>query len=104
MESQNIEQILEKSKRKSKRLNEETGKYNKQPNDPDYYKKYWQENNFRVKCIRCDTTVGKLRMCTHIKSQKCLAVAKERMAYQTAIILLEQRNRDLDQIISELKS
>lgn len=99
-----MNEIIEKTKKTSKRLNEETGEYDRKPNDPEYFKKYWQENNWTTKCIRCDAMVARLRMCKHIKSQKCLAVAKERMAYQTAIILLEQRNRDLDQIISELKS
>ena len=98
-----MNEIIEKPKRISKRLNEETGEYDRKPNDPEYFKKYWQENNCKTKCVRCDAMVARLRMCKHIKSQKCLAVAKERMAYQTAIILLEERGEELDKIIYELK-
>ena len=95
--------IIEKPKKLSKRLNSETGEYDRKPNDPEYFNKYWQENNWKIKCVRCDAMVARLRMCKHIKSQKCLAVAKERMAYQTAIVLLEERNREMVKIISELK-
>jgi hypothetical protein len=96
--------LFEKPQKISKRLHEETGEYDRKPNDPEYFKKYWQENNFRIKCNRCDAMIAKLRMCKHIKSQKCMAVAKERMAYQTAILLLEERGRELDKQISELKN
>ena len=99
-----MNEFFEKPKKVSKRLNTETGEYDRKPNDPEYFKKYWQENNDKVKCVRCDAMVVKLRMCKHIKSQKCMAVAKERMAYQTAIILLEERGRELDKQISELKN
>jgi hypothetical protein len=43
-------------------------------------------------------------MCTHIKSKKCLEAAKTMMCYQTAILILEQKNRELDKQISELKN
>lgn len=104
MESQNVEQILEKSKRKSKRLNEETGQYDKTPLDPDYFKKYWQENNWKTTCKRCGVEVSRLRMCKHIKSKKCQEAAVTMMCYQTAIIILEQKNRELDQKLLELKT
>jgi hypothetical protein len=97
-----IQEIQIKTKQ-SKRL-DENGNYDNRPIDPDYFKKYWQENNWKETCKRCGVQVARLRMCKHIKSKKCMEAAKTMMCYQTAILILEQKNRELDKQILELKS
>ena len=97
----NNENIIPKIK--SKRYNSDTGEYNKKPNDPEYFKKYWQEHNEKVPCARCGCMVVKLRMCKHIKSQKCQMVAKTAMCYQTVVVLLENKVLELQDEISKQK-
>ena len=96
----NNENIIPKIK--SKRYNSDTGEYNKKPNDPEYFKKYWQEHNEKVPCARCGCMVVKLRMCKHIKSQKCQMVAKTAMCYQTVVVLLENKVLELQDEMSIL--
>ena len=47
--------------------------------------------------------VVKLRMCKHIKSQKCQLVAKTAMCYQTVVVLLENKVLELQDEISKNK-
>ena len=56
----------------SKRVDKETGKYNMKPLDPEYFNKYYYENNVMMPCLHCGKMVGKLRMCKHIKTKSCL--------------------------------
>ena len=56
----------------SKRFNKESGKYNRKPLDPDYFNKYYHENNVMMPCLHCGKMVGKLKMCRHIKTKSCL--------------------------------
>ena len=60
-------------KNKSKRLNQETGEYNKKPKDPDYFNRYYHEKNRRyLTCKQCCEQVLLSSMPTHIISKKCL--------------------------------
>ena len=59
-------------KRESSRFNKETGKYNHHPLDPDYFNKYYHARNEQIPCEHCGQIVGKLRMCKHVKSKKCM--------------------------------
>lgn len=56
----------------SKRLDKETGKYNMKPLDPEYFNRYYHENNVMMPCLHCGKMVGKMRMCKHIKTKSCL--------------------------------
>jgi len=77
MENQTPE-IPEQSKKRTyvareecTRYDAETGKYNIKPIDPEYFKKYYQTHNEKVKCEICGKTTGKFKMFRHVKSQKC---------------------------------
>ena len=58
-------------KKESDRYDKETGKYDNRPLDPEYYKMYWRCKNEPIPCEHCGQLVAKLRMCKHIKTQKC---------------------------------
>ena len=76
-------------KKESERYNKETGKYNNQPLDPEYYKLYWKSKNEHIPCEHCGKLVGKLRMCKHVKSQQCQKTQKNQKMDQ----LLELEGR-----------
>ena len=76
-------------KKESERYDKETGKYNNQPLDPEYYKMYWKTKNEHVPCEHCGKLVGKLRMCKHIKSQQCQRAQKAQKVDQ--LLQLEER-------------
>ena len=63
-------------KKESTRYDAETGKYNNNPLDPEYYKMYWRTKNEQIPCDHCGKLVGKLRMCKHIKTRQCQKVQK----------------------------
>ena len=105
MENQNQEhmEIIKKTfvpKKESDRYDKETGKYNNQPLDPEYYKMYWRIKNEHIPCEHCGKSVGKLRMCKHLKSQKCQKIQKvneliqlEERVFQ-ALEILEKTSRN----------
>ena len=46
--------------------------YNKKPKNPEYFNEYYHKNKDDiVECQFCHTFVCRLRMCKHVKSQKC---------------------------------
>ena len=76
-------------KKESDRYDKETGKYNNQPLDPEYYKLYWRSKNEHIPCEHCGKLVGKLRMCKHLKSQQCQRSQKNQKIEQ--LLELEER-------------
>ena len=76
-------------KKESDRYDAETGKYNNNPLDPEYYKMYWRTKNEQIPCEHCGKLVGKLRMCKHVKSQQCQKAQK--IHKMDELLELEQR-------------
>jgi len=60
------------------RHNAETGKYNNNPTDPEYYKKYYHEKlSVKVQCPLCFREVCKMKLNRHQKFSLCLKNRKD---------------------------
>jgi len=60
------------------------GKYNKNPLDPDYYKKYFAEKlkGVKIECPRCGISIGKCKIARHYTTKLCTMVHAERMKHK----------------------
>jgi hypothetical protein len=81
-EVQEIQEIQKTTKPKNKpfvpkydsaRYDKDTGKYSRKPLDPQYFNKYYHENNIMVPCLYCSKMVGKMKMQRHLKTKYCMA-------------------------------
>ena len=92
-------------KKISNRYDKETGKYDKRPLDPEYYEMYWRCKNEHIPCEHCGKSVAKLRMCKHIKSQKCQKSQKVNQLLQLedslfqALEILEKTSRNFKNLL-----
>ena len=62
-----------------------TTKYNSKPNDPDYFKKYWNEKRRDVEsnvitCERCQKKFTYGHLTRHLKSTYCIKRYNEQMS------------------------
>jgi hypothetical protein len=77
------EQQQEKKKRKGKpitapRRHKEDGTYDNRPNDPDYFRKYYQERTLRdIPCPNCGCNIkDATHKARHMRTKKCMSFNK----------------------------